>query len=108
MPTVVISSYNVANFPEGGGHLCVYLQYAQGLRQLGCDVYWMESFRRSDDEKRDAAALATFRARMQRFGLGGKLILYVSQERDVAPLPPSAYLGITQAEADATLTRLQG
>jgi hypothetical protein len=105
MPTVVISSYNVANFPEGGGHLCVYLQYAQGLRQLGCDVYWMENFRRSDDEKWDAAALATFRARMQRLGLGEKLILYTSQERDGAPLPPSAYLGITQAEAEATFAQ---
>src|SRR5436309_327798 len=81
------------------------MQYAQGLRQLGCDVYWMEHFRRGDDEKRDAAALATFRARMQRFGLGGKLILYVSQEREVAPLPPSAYLGITQAEAEATFAQ---
>jgi hypothetical protein len=105
VPTVVISSYNVANFPEGGGHLCVYMQYAQGLRQLGCDVYWMEHFRRGDDDKRNAAALATFRARMQRFGLGGKLILYVSQERDVAPLLPSAYVGITQAEAEATFAQ---
>src|SRR5437773_2238822 len=72
MPTVVLSSYNVANFPEGGGHLWVYMQYAQGLRQLGCDVYWMENFCCSDDEQRDAAALETFRARMERFGLGGK------------------------------------
>ena len=105
MTTVVLSPFDVVGFPEGGGHFWVYMQYAQGLRRLGCDVYWMEHFRRSDDEKRDAAALATFRARMQRFGLGGKLILYVSQERDVAPLPPSAYLGITQAEAEATFAQ---
>ena len=101
MPTVVISSYNVANFPEGGGHLWVYMQYAQGLRQLGCDVYWMENFRRSNDEKRDAVALATFRARMERFGLGGKLILYMSQGPAVAPVLTSAYVGMTQAEAEA-------
>ena len=97
MPTVVISSYDVANFPEGGGHLWVYMQYAQGLRQVGCDVYWMENFRRSNDEQRDAAALETFRARIEQFGLGGKLILYVSQGHAVIPPLPSAYVGMTQA-----------
>ena len=45
MPTVVVSAYNVAAFPEGAGHLWVYLQYVLGLRQLGCDVYWLERFR---------------------------------------------------------------
>jgi len=105
MPTVVLSSYNVANFPEGGGHLWVYMQYAQGLRQLGCDVYWMENFRCSADEQRDAAALETFRARMERFGLGGKLILYVSQGHAIAPALPSAYVGMTQAEAEAVFEK---
>ncbi len=101
MPTVVISSYDIANFPEGGGHLWVYMQYAQGLRQVGCDVYWMENFRRSNDEQRDVAALETFRARMERFGLGGKLILYVSQGHAVTLSLPSEYIGMTQAEAEA-------
>ena len=45
MPTVVIAAYNVAAFPEGGGHFWVYLQYVLGLRQLGCDVYWLEGLR---------------------------------------------------------------
>src|SRR3989442_4612240 len=101
MPTVVLSSYKVASFPEGGGHFWVYMQYAQGLRQAGCDVYWMEPLRRSDDEQRDAAALETFRARMERFGFGGKLILYTSQKHAVTPLLPSAYVGMPQAEAEA-------
>ncbi len=39
MPTVVLSAFNVAGFPEGGGHFWVYLQYVLGLRQLGCEVY---------------------------------------------------------------------
>src|SRR3989442_4576629 len=102
MPTVVLSSYKVASFPEGGGHFWVYMQYAQGLRQAGCDVYWMERLRPSTDEQRDAAALETFRARMERFGLGGKLILYVSQKHAVTPLPPSAYVGMPQAEAQGS------
>ena len=38
MATVVLSAFNVANVPEGGGHFWVYMQYAQGLRRLGCEV----------------------------------------------------------------------
>ena len=62
MPTVVLSAFNVANFPDGGGHFWVYLQYVLGLRQLGCDVYWLEGFRTNGRTEREAAALATFRA----------------------------------------------
>src|SRR5258706_8113002 len=76
MPTVVIAPVNVINFAEGGGHFWVYLQYVQGLLQSGCDVYWMEGFRSRGDEASDQALLDPFRARMERFGLGGKLILY--------------------------------
>ena len=74
-PTVVVSAFNVANFPGGGGHMWVYLQYVLGLRRIGCNVYWMERFVRSQDERRDAAAIATFFARMQAFGMAGRAVL---------------------------------
>src|SRR5262245_47878376 len=96
MATVVIAPSNVVNFPEGGGHFWVYMQYAQGLSRLGCEVYWLEGFRGRGDEGRDAAALAAFRARMERYGLGDKLILYRG---------PDDYLGLTRAEAGAVFRR---
>src|SRR2546427_12080551 len=98
MPTVVISPFNVVNFPEGGGHFWVYMQYAQGLRQLGCEVYWMENFRSSGDEKQDAATLAVFQQRMERFGLAGKLILYVSRCTSPSSGPASENIGPTPAK----------
>jgi hypothetical protein len=75
MATVVVSAYNVANTPEVGGHFWVYLQYAHALRQLGCEVFWLERVRH-DDPRRDASAISTFLRRMERFGLGGRAILY--------------------------------
>ena len=65
MATIVLSPYDVANFPQGGGHFWVYMQYAQGLRRLGCDVYWLEQFRHGKDPARDARAMATFFQRME-------------------------------------------
>jgi hypothetical protein len=76
MPTIVLSPYNVLNFPEGGGHFWVYLQYALGLQQAGCDVYWLEAFRSRGNPTADEALLAPFRARLAQFGLGDRLILY--------------------------------
>jgi len=75
---VVISVYKVANFPDGGGHFWVYMQYAQGLRRLGCDVYWLEQFRppAGGDAAQEASLLSPFFERMKRFGLEGKTLLY--------------------------------
>ena len=105
MPTVVISPFNVANFPEGGGHFWVYLQYVLGLRQLGCDVYWLEGFCTEGPAEREAAALATFRARMEQHGLAGKVILYFKQSKEPSLNAPSEYLNMTRAEAEAIFSQ---
>ena len=68
MITVVISVYRVANFPDGGGHFWVYMQYVQALRRLGCEVYWLEHFQRSADPAGETQVLANFFERMKRFG----------------------------------------
>jgi hypothetical protein len=103
-PTVVLSAYGVANFPAGGGHFWVYMQYALGLRRNGCEVFWMERFTRSGDEARDAAAIATFFERMESFGFGGRAILTATGP-DGAAAAPETILGATRAEVDALIRR---
>lgn len=78
MATVVISPFDVATFPAGGGHFWVYAQYALGLQRLGCEVIWLE---RVPERLPDAAA-ATFFERIERCGLGGNAFLY-RDEREV-------------------------
>jgi len=105
MPTVVLSPYSVINFPEGGGHFWVYMQYAQGLLRSGCDVYWMEAFRSRNGRELDELMLAPFRARMERFGLGDKLILYPSDDAKLADGLPKEYMGLARSEAEAIFER---
>jgi len=100
MPSVVISPFSVATFPYGGGHFWVYLQYALGLRALGCNVYWLEAFRTKGREEQEAAALATFRTRMRQHGFDGKFILYVTRSREPSPEAPAEYLDMAHAEAE--------
>ena len=105
MPTVVIAAYNVAGFPEGGGHFWVYLQYVLGLRQLGCEVYWLEAFRTKGRVEEESAALATFRARMKQYGLDGNCIFYLIQSKRPSPEAPAEYLNMTRDEAEAIFAR---
>src|SRR6266511_4019200 len=105
MATVVIAPFNVVNFPEGGGHFWVYLQYALGLSRLGCEVYWLEALRSSGDQARDASVLSTFLQRMERYGLGGKLVLYKVRGKMGTYGEPPEYVGMTRSEAEAVFRR---
>ena len=105
MPTVVIASYNVAAYPEGGGHFWVYLQYVLAFRQLGWDVYWLEAFRSKGRAQEETAALDTFRTRIERYGLGGKCILYLTQSKQPSPELPAEYLTMSRDEAEAVYER---
>jgi len=105
MPTIVLSPFSVINFSEGGGHFWVYMQYAQGLLRSGCDVYWMEAFRSRGSRELDELMLAPFRARMERFGLGDKLIFYPSDDAKIADGLPKEYMGLARSEAEAIFER---
>src|SRR5207245_9205661 len=94
-PTVVIGGYKVASFPEIGGHFWVYLQYALGLRQHGCDVYWLEAFRTNGHAEPEATELATCRARMERYGVAGNCIIYILDSNNPSRKAPTDDLEIT-------------
>lgn len=103
MSTVVLSVYKVANFTDGGGHFWVYMQYAQGLRRLGCDVYWLEQLRPVTDPDREEQLRATFLRRMKRFGFEGKVLLYTLDRRPDGIGGAARFLGWTEARARAVL-----
>ena len=101
--TVVLCAYNVANFPNGGGHLWVYMQHVFGMKRLGCDVYWLECFRRSGDAERDAAAIDSFFSRLASMGMAGRVILRKVGGPD--PAAPVEWLGLSEAEAGRVIDR---
>src|SRR6266566_3931635 len=102
---IVLSPFSVIDFPEGGGHFWVYMQYAHGLLQSGCDVYWLEAFRGTGDPESDRIRLAPFLERMERFGMGGKLILYPVCGPNSAAGLPEQYVGLSRPEAEEVFER---
>src|SRR5439155_26744611 len=63
-PRVVVSPHNVAGFLEGGGHFWAYMQHVQGLREAGCDVWWLERLRDERDRAEDARRIEVLAGRL--------------------------------------------
>src|SRR5213592_1854174 len=53
--TVCLAPANTVAYPNGGGHLWVYLHWALALKALGCRVIWLEGL---DVDERDASPAA--------------------------------------------------
>lgn len=98
--TVVLSAFDVLQFPQGGGHFSAYLQYVHGLRAQGCDVWWLERLASSGDRGADERRAAELSQRLGAAGLPGRLIVYAGareQER--------AWLTLDAGEAEAVIAR---
>jgi len=113
--TVCLAPANTVGYPQGGGHLWVYLNWALALRAAGCRVIWLEGVddtagggdasvaRRRRWRGRDVReCVAALKAHLGRFGLSDALALY---SIDGTPLPADlAAAGLDlDAAADADL-----
>jgi len=96
---VVVSAHNVVNYPEGGGHCWVFLQYVAGLQRNGCEVWWLEEFRPGSDAAADARRRSEHLARLAAFGLGGRVLLYTAEDGTGRP----EWIGDVPGEAHGVL-----
>lgn len=97
MTRVLLSTVRLLEFVEGAGHFWAYMQYAQALRRLGCEVYLLDSFTWSD-EMPDARSVREFRDRMARYGLKDRVMVAPNGSGDARPRPAESYLGMAESE----------
>src|SRR5947207_3782071 len=85
-------------YPVGGGHLWVYLNWALGLRALGCRIIWLEAVDPliSIDELR--ASVDGLKCRLEPYGLAECVALCSSDDE---PLPSAARAGCLDLDAAA-------
>ena len=113
--TVCLAPANTVAYPNGGGHLWVYLHWALGLKALGCRVIWLEGIdvdesdtspaaRRRRRGGPAAACVAELKAHLAPYGLADALALYAI---DGQPVPVDIAQGAMDltaaAEADLLL-----
>jgi len=83
--TVCIAPVRTLEYPEGGGHLWEYLNWALGLRALGCRVIWLEAVAPSTPAGEIRAKIAALKLRLERYGLGNCLALHSSADGSLCP-----------------------
>ncbi len=101
--TVCLCS-NTLYYPEGGGHLWVYLNWALGLRALGCRVIWLEEVAPSTPAANVQAYVSSLRHRLERYGVAEHVALCSWTEEPLDPRAVAGCLGLDEAwEADLLL-----
>ena len=73
-PSVCIAA-NAIDYPAGGGHLWVYLNWALGLRACGCRVMWLEVLHRTVPRAKAERRLRSLREKLAPFSLDTQIAL---------------------------------
>jgi hypothetical protein len=72
---IVLGNSSLAQYPQGGGHWVVRLQYLLGLRALHHEVTLLELLWSTGDTNRDEGLIGSFFSRMNHYGLQNNCIL---------------------------------
>ena len=102
--TVCIAPAKTLDYPKGGGHLWAYLNWALGLRALGCKVIWLEFVPPSTSAEEVRANIAALKIRLETYGLVNCLALHSWTNEPLPPELTMASLSLDEAaEADLLL-----
>ncbi|MFN2555482.1 MAG: glycosyltransferase [Nitriliruptorales bacterium] len=92
MTTTVALRANTLDYPEGGGHFWVYLNWALGLRSLGCQLIWVEFAYADDRPGETESRLRSLRDRLSPYGLAPSMAVRRAggdEGRDEWLVPPT-------------------
>lgn len=100
---IVLGTSTLADYPEGGGHWSVFLQYIEGLRHLGHNVFLLERYNCTGKAALDEHRAKLFLSRMSRMGLRGSCAIIAAckgaapreiQEHDVIGIDRSRLMEV--------------
>lgn len=104
MSTTVCISANALGYTTGGGHLWVYLNWALGLRGLGCRVIWLEAVDPDLPTQEVRAYADALKCGLERYGLADCMTLCSFNGEPLLRSGPEGYLDLEAAtEADLLL-----
>ncbi len=95
---------NTLDYPQGGGHLWVYLNWALGLQALGCQVIWLESVDSRMPVHEVHALTFALKRRLEPYKLAKRLALCSRNGEPLSQTVTESCIDIeTAAEADLLL-----
>src|SRR5712692_9139476 len=91
-------------YPQGGGHFWAYLNWALGLRALGCDVVWLEGCDPLMSVDYTQGLVTALKQRLEPYGLGQSVALCSLGEQPLRSTVTESCVSIERAgEADLLL-----
>lgn len=107
--TVCLFSAGALGYPNGGGYLWIYLNWALGLRSLGCRVIWLEGVDPATPVEEVQQSVALFKARLEPYGLADSLALCSWNGQPLQPGVTDGCLDLdAAAEADLLINQRYG
>jgi hypothetical protein len=94
--TVCLGPANTLAYPKAGGYLWIHLNWALGLRALGCRVIWLDGFDPGTPAAEMRASVAALQENLTPYGLADSLAVC---SWDGEPLPPGAAEGCLDLDA---------
>lgn len=97
------------DYPKVGGHFWFHLNWALGLRALGCRVIWLEPVAPSTPAHEVKASVAALKSRLEPYELAESVALCSWTDEPLSSVPAEACLEVeTASEADLLLNMAHG
>jgi hypothetical protein len=102
---VCIAPSNILNYPKGGGHAWCFLNWALGLRAVGCEVAWaLPSFQDCWPARERLEQLRDFHDLCERIGLHSRTALIPDEEIESDPPDLTVPFAEVAEESDLLLS----
>ena len=89
-PTICLATNGTLRWPKAAGHFWVFLNWALGLRALGCRVVWLERITADLHAEEVPKLILNLRTRLEAYGLENCLALFWETE---SPVPSDVFDG---------------
>src|SRR5436309_15739874 len=98
MSLVVSLGADTLSWPQGGGYIWHWLNWALGLRSLGCQVIWLEAVDPKEPVDEVRPLVGALKSKLEQYGLADNLALC---SRTAEPLSPETVDGCLDIDAAA-------
>lgn len=103
---ILLADGSLAQYPQGGGHWSVFLQYLFGLQALGHDIFWLERLVRSGNPALDRKLIRLFLKRFYHYGFGSRCaLLLVDTESGDISLESAEVYGASKCHVSEAIRR---
>ena len=104
MSRTVCLAANTLYYPQGGGHMWVFLNWALGLRAAGCRVIWLETAGTcGNSPEQELQAVTELKQRLERYGFADAVALASETGEPLDPDVAASCRTLDEAAAGADL-----